>query len=116
MESKFMTFKKVCALDELWEGDMEAFEIDGQEVLLVWPEGKELKAFQGVCPHQDIPLIEGKFDGKTLVCRAHLWQFDAASGKGINPSDCALAQYPLKIEGDEVWVQTEGVTPLFAHS
>lgn len=111
-----MAFKKACTLDDLWEGEMASFDIDGREVLIVWPEGKDVRAFQGVCPHQDIPLVEGKFDGKTLVCRAHLWQFDANSGKGINPSDCALAQYPVKVEGDVIFVDTEGVKTLFAHS
>lgn len=95
---------------------MESFEVDGQEVLLVWPEGGELKSFQAVCPHQDIPLVEGKFDGKVLICRAHLWQFDASSGKGINPGDCALAQYPVRIDGNEVFVDAEGIKPLFAHT
>ena len=80
-----MAFTKVCKLDDLWEGEMEAFEIDGHEILLVSPEGGEIRAFQGVCPHQDIPLVEGKFDGKVIVCRAHQWIFDGASGKGINP-------------------------------
>lgn len=111
-----MTFKQACTLDDLWEGEMASFDIDGQEVLIVWPEGQDVRAFQGVCPHQDIPLVEGKFDGKTLICRAHLWQFDASSGKGINPSDCALAQYPVKVEGDVILVDTEGVKALFAHS
>jgi toluene monooxygenase system ferredoxin subunit len=115
-QEQVMIFKQVCTLDDLWEGEMEAFDIDGQEVLIVWPEGGEIQAFQGICPHQDIPLIEGKFDGKTVICRAHLWQFDAYSGKGINPADCALAQYPVKIEGDQVLVTTEGVKPLFAHT
>ncbi|MER2538097.1 MAG: Rieske 2Fe-2S domain-containing protein [Azonexus sp.] len=111
-----MGFKKVCTLDDLWEGEMESFEIDGQEILLVCAEGGDIKAFQGICPHQDIPLIEGSFDGKKLVCKAHLWQFDACTGKGINPADCALAEYPVKVDGDDVLVETEGVTPLFAHT
>lgn len=111
-----MAFRKVCSLEELWEGDMTSVEVDGHEILLVWPEGGEVKAYQGICPHQDIPLIEGKFDGKVLTCRAHQWQFDACTGKGINPDDCVLAEYPLKIEGEDVFVDTEGVTPLFAHT
>ena len=111
-----MTFKKVCSLDDLWEGDMESFEVDGQDILLVCAEGGEIKAFQGICPHQDIALAEGKFDGKKVICRAHLWQFDASSGKGINPDDCALASYPIRVEGEDVLVSTEGVEPLFAHS
>jgi toluene monooxygenase system ferredoxin subunit len=111
-----MCFKKVCTLDELWEGEMESFNVDGQEILLVCAEGGAIKAFQGICPHQDIPLVEGKFDGKKVICRAHLWQFDATTGKGINPDDCALAEYPVKVDGEDVLVATEGVEPLFAHT
>lgn len=111
-----MSFTKVCTVDDLWEGEMEPFTVNGHEILLVCAEGGELKAFQGICPHQDIPLSEGKFDGKKVICRAHLWQFDACTGKGINPDDCALAEYPVRLNGDDILVETDGVTPVFAHS
>jgi len=111
-----MSFTKVCTVDDLWEGEMEPFTVNGHEILLVCAEGGNVKAFQGICPHQDIPLAEGKFDGQKIICRAHLWQFDACSGKGINPDDCALAEYPVKLNGDDILVDTEGVTPLFAHT
>ena len=111
-----MSFTKVCSLDDLWEGEMEAFTVNQQEILLVCAEGGEVKAFQGICPHQDIPLVDGKFDGTKIICRAHLWQFDACTGKGINPDDCALAEYPVRMDGEDVLVSTDGVTPLFAHT
>ncbi len=111
-----MSFTKVCTLDDIWEGEMEPFTVDGHDIILVCAEGGGIKAFQGICPHQDIALAEGKFDGKKLICRAHLWQFDASSGKGINPDDCALAEYPIKVDGDDIYVETAGVEPLFAHS
>lgn len=111
-----MSFTKVCTVDDLWEGEMEAFSVNGHEVLLVCAEGGAVRAFQGMCPHQDISLAEGKFDGEKIICRAHLWQFAACNGKGINPADCALAEYPVQVEGDDILVKTEGVMPLFAHT
>lgn len=111
-----MSFTKVCTVDDLWEGEMQSFSVNGHDVLLVCADGGKVKAFQGICPHQDIPLSEGKFDGQKIICRAHLWQFDAGTGKGVNPVDCALAEYPVKQEGDDILVETEGVTPLFAHT
>jgi toluene monooxygenase system ferredoxin subunit len=111
-----MNFEKACSLDDLWEGDMFEAEVGGQVVLLIWPEGGEIRAFQGVCPHQDIPLSEGKFDGHVLTCRAHLWTFYANTGTGINPGDCKLAQYPVKVDGNDLYVAVEGVTPFFAHT
>lgn len=111
-----MSFTKVCTLDDVWEGEMESFTVNGHDVLLVCAEGGDVKAFQGICPHQDIPLVEGKFDGTKVICRAHLWQFDACTGKGINPEDCALAEYPVKVDGEDILVETDGVEPLFAHT
>ncbi|MCC4114983.1 Rieske 2Fe-2S domain-containing protein [Aromatoleum toluclasticum] len=111
-----MTFEKVCSLDDLWEGEMTEVEVGDHLILLVRPEGGPPRAFQGICPHQDIPLVEGKFDGRVVMCRAHQWTFDAATGQGINPGDCRLAEYPVRIEGDDVYVAVEGVEPLFAHS
>lgn len=111
-----MEFLRACSLDDLWEGDMTEVEVADHPILLVWPTGGQPRAFQGVCPHQDIPLAEGKFDGRVIVCRAHQWTFDSHTGRGINPGDCKLAEYPVKIEGDAILVAVEGVEPLFAHS
>jgi len=111
-----MAFQKACTLDEVWEGDMTEVDIGDHQVLLVGIEGGDVRAFQAACPHQDIPLSEGKFDGKVLMCRAHQWTFDAKTGLGINPGDCRLAQYPVRMEGEDVLVDVEGIKPLFAHT
>jgi toluene monooxygenase system ferredoxin subunit len=50
-----------------------------------------------------------------LICRAHQWIFDAKTGAGINPDDATLAEYPVRIENENVLVDTAGVVPLFAH-
>ncbi|NCV86852.1 MAG: 2Fe-2S ferredoxin, partial [Oxalobacteraceae bacterium] len=51
-----MAFAKACAADELWEGDMVEVDVNDHVVVLVWPTGGEIHAYQGICPHQDIPL------------------------------------------------------------
>ncbi|HQN46475.1 MAG: Rieske 2Fe-2S domain-containing protein [Rhodocyclales bacterium] len=110
-----MAFEKVCTLDDLWEGEMASFEVNGHEVLVLSIEGGDIIAYQGICPHQDILLIEGQFDGKALICRAHQWVFDAKTGRGINPDDSRLVPYPVRIEGEDVFIDTEGITPEFSH-
>jgi len=111
-----MTYKTACTLDDLWEGDMTEVEVDGHTILLVWPEGGEVRDFQGMCPHQDIPLAEGKLSGRVLMCRAHQWTFDVTTGAGVNPGDCRLAEYPVKVENEAILVSVEGVAPSFAHT
>ena len=96
---------------------MESFETqDGTEVLIMVLDGGDVKAYQAMCPHQRISLVEGEFDGTRLICRAHLWQFDCKSGKSINPDDCHLAEYPLKIDNDDLYVDTTGIEPFVAHT
>lgn len=102
-----MAFQRVCGLDDLWEGDMEEFEVDGVEVLVIHVEGGEIRAIPASCPHQDTPLVEGELEGKLLTCGAHLWQFDVITGKGVNPDDVELVQYPVKVEDDAIYVDVK---------
>ena len=112
-----MAFEKICTLDDVWEGDMDSFETkDGSEVLVVCLEGGEVKVYQSVCPHQETALVDGKFEDGVLTCHAHLWQFDCRTGKGVNPDDCELAQYPTKLERDDVYVDTAGIVPFKSHT
>lgn len=107
-----MAFEKVCNLDDLWEGEMEAFAVGGREIVVIHADGGVVRAIPASCPHQEHPLIEGELDGRTLTCNAHLWEFDVCTGKGINPDDAQLVNFAVKVENDEVFVDvTQQVTP-----
>ena len=108
-----MSFTKVCTLDDIWEGEMEPFTVNGHDILLVCAEGGEIKAFQGMCPHQEVLLVDGDWnpDKNVLQCPGHRWEFDMTSGKGINPAGCQLYEFAVQVEGDEVrvGVPTDGL-------
>ena len=107
-----MAFEKVCNLDDLWEGEMEAFTVGGSEIVVLHIEGGMVRAIPASCPHQEHPLIEGELDGRTLTCNAHLWEFDVCTGKGINPDDAQLCNFAVKVENDDVFVDvTQNVRP-----
>jgi toluene monooxygenase system ferredoxin subunit len=99
-------FVEVCDADDIWIGEMECFDVGLQEVLLLNVEG-EIQAFDATCPHQSVPLIEGRFDGKVLTCRAHEWSFDACSGHSINPKGECLRRFPLRVTDGKVFVAIE---------
>lgn len=102
-------FQKACDLDDVWEGEMDVFEINGQEVLVVHAPGGEVRAYDPICPHQNFPLIDGELDDCVLTCSAHLWQFDVVSGDGVNPEGVSLTAYPVKVEDNAVMVALPSV-------
>lgn len=102
-----MGYTRVCSDEELSGGEMAAFFVDGMEVLVVRDGHGTLRAMDGTCPHEDFPLVHGFFDGTVLTCANHLWSFDATTGRGINPPSCRLEMYAVKVEGDDVFVNTE---------
>ncbi len=99
-------FVPAASLDELWEGDLLDVEVGGEEVLLAHLLGGEIKAFQGMCPHQEVLLADGAWDADTnlLVCPGHRWEFDLTTGKGLNPTGCQLYEFAVQVDGDEVRV------------
>ena len=97
-------FQKACDLDDVWEGEMDLFDVGGREVLIVHAPGGEVRAYDPICPHQDHPLIEGELEDCVLTCSAHLWQFNVVSGEGVNPTGVALTAYPVKVENETVMV------------
>ena len=76
----------------------------GVELVLVQSSGG-LRAYQAQCPHQGTLLSEGEIVKDQLVCRAHGWRFDLATGeRDLAPRQC-LRAYPVKSENGEVLVQ-----------
>jgi|FaiFalDrversion3_1042247.scaffolds.fasta_scaffold00025_3 toluene monooxygenase system ferredoxin subunit len=100
-----MGWHKVCHIEGLWEGEMLGCKINGYELVLLNVKG-ELRAYYGLCPHALGRLTEeGIFDGERLVCGVHLWEFDACSGKSINPCGAELPAFPVQVREGEVYVE-----------
>ncbi len=83
---------------------MTDVQVGGELILLVHLAGRDIRAYQGHCPHQRTALADGKFDGHILTCAAHLWQFDLSTGEGVNPKACQLYRYQVKVEGATICV------------
>jgi toluene monooxygenase system ferredoxin subunit len=99
-------FERVCTTDDVWEGELMPFDVAGRKILLINLE-QSFHAYDASCPHQQQSLCEGTLDGHVLTCPAHQWQFDVRTGRGVNPTDCRLRSYALKIESDEVLVDVD---------
>jgi toluene monooxygenase system ferredoxin subunit len=98
-----MTLCPVAPVDSLWSGEMLAARAGRFRVLLLNVEG-EIRAYEDRCLHQGVALSEGRFDGSTLVCRAHGWQYDARTGQGVNPCAVHLRSFAVVIDQGRICV------------
>src|SRR5437588_2642956 len=105
---QLMGKRLVCKVADVPENGLKECEAEGGLKLVVANAGGEFYGFQAVCPHQDVPLCEGLFDGSTLTCHMHLWQWDIRTGEPRGIAEAPLQRYPLSREGEALYLGTEG--------
>lgn len=111
-----MTFVVALPEAELWIGEMRGIELDGRRVLLVRLEDG-VRAYEDRCAHLGVPLSRGTLSGGVLTCSANHFQYDARTGRGINPRSVHLVPLPLRIANGEILVDASAGTsggPLWA--
>ena len=117
-----MAFERVCALSEVPENGALRVELADVDVAVVRYEG-EVYAIQDVFSHAEVPLSEGdveELDGApTIECWLHGSCFDLRTGEPTNlPATEPVDVYPVRVEGEDVLVDTEsdGRLPLASGS
>jgi toluene monooxygenase system ferredoxin subunit len=94
----------VCPRERIPANGMIQCEAEGGLKLLVANAGDDYFAYQAMCPHQDVPLCEGLYDGAVLTCHQHLWQWDIRTGAPIGLAEAALESFPVQVDGDSIYV------------
>jgi toluene monooxygenase system ferredoxin subunit len=102
-----MARKMICRTSDVPANGLKECEGDGVR-LLVANSGNEYFAVQAQCPHQDVPLCEGIYDGTVLVCHQHLWQWDIRTGAAMGIAEIPLQRYDVTVEGDAIYVGSQG--------
>lgn len=92
-----MGYTPVCKQKILYEDELVPCRADGRELLIMWPDGGQPRAFDAACPHEDVSLARGVFNGRTLICIAHRWVFDGRNGAGLSPTGCEMTEYPMRV-------------------
>ncbi len=97
----------VCRVADVPENGLKECEAEGGLKLVVANAGGEFVGFQAMCPHQDVPLCEGLFDGQTLTCHMHLWQWDVRTGAPLGIAEAPLQRYAIQREGDTLYLAAQ---------
>jgi toluene monooxygenase system ferredoxin subunit len=103
-----MSKKLVCRVAEIPPNGMKECNAEGGLKLLVANSGTEYFAVQAICPHQEVPLCEGLFDGTVLTCHQHLWQWDIRSGAPMGIAEAPLERFDVTVEGGAIFVDSQG--------
>jgi len=97
-------FERACVLSELPGEGVLGIQLGGVPVAIVRAEG-EVYAINDVCSHEEVPLSEGEVYDHTVECWLHGSCFDVRTGKPTGPPATEpVATYPVRIDGDDVYV------------
>ena len=96
---------RVCTLDELPAVGAARAMLDGRIVSIVRAEDGSVHCIDDECTHGKVSLSEGEVSGCTIECWLHGSRFDLRTGEPLDlPATRPVPVYPVKIEGDEVFV------------
>ncbi len=95
----------VGTLADFEEDRPEAVDVDGTPVAVVRTSAGKVHAIHDVCSHANVALSEGEVEDGEIECWLHGSMFSLATGKPTClPAVEPVPVYPVKIEGDDVYV------------
>lgn len=97
----------VLALDDL-PHDRGRFVRAGSCGIALFRRDEQVFAIDDSCPHAGASLAGGRFDGRTVACRAHGLRFDVATGCMAGGIDGLRARsYPVQIVDGRIHVTVD---------
>ena len=98
-------FEAVAKADDLKEGEMRAFYVQGTKIAVANVAGT-FHAFGDICTHLQCSLAEGDLEETTVTCPCHGSQFDVVSGEVLRgPARVPVGSYEVRAEGDNLEVK-----------
>jgi len=99
-----MTQFKAATLADFGNDALLPRVVAGTKLLLVQAGGR-ICAYEDRCAHLGLPLSGGRLQGLSLICPAHEWEYDACTGRGLNPATACLKSFPVTIHGEQILVE-----------
>ncbi len=100
-------FKKVATTVEIPVGEMKAFHI-GHDRIIICNIENEFYALLDECTHDSAPISSGHIQNNEVVCPRHGARFEIQSGAvKAPPALVPLDTYEVKIDGNDIYVKLE---------
>jgi 3-phenylpropionate/trans-cinnamate dioxygenase ferredoxin subunit len=112
---------EISNVNGLKDGYIKTVSVNGRE-LMVTKVGDSFYCAEARCPHMSGDLSKGALNGTILTCPLHGSQFDLKDGSVVRWTDWTgikasisrafkaprpLKTYPVKVEGDKVFVSVD---------
>mgnify|MGYP003345983026 FL=1 len=95
----------IAAVDDVPEDDVIGVDTNDKSFALYHVEGT-IYATNNICTHGNAKLCDGFVEGFEIECPLHQGKFDIRNGKALcAPLTDDLKVYPVKIEGNRVFVE-----------
>ncbi len=98
-----MAFLRAAKKDEVPDGMIREFELDGKAVAVA-NVGGQLYAIDNTCLHRGGPLGQGELEDNVVTCPWHGWQYDVATGKVTANPAVGVKTYAVELRGDDIFV------------
>jgi nitrite reductase (NADH) small subunit len=98
-------YVRVASRDDVPDGRAKMVKANGKEIALFNADGR-FYAIDNSCRHRGGPLADGDIYGTRVVCPWHGWEYDFITGKNPDDPGVSVACYRVKVEGDEILVET----------
>lgn len=102
-----MAWQKLCELASIPDTGIQPVEVEGTPMLVIRGD-KGFLVIPPSCPHMANPLAEAFFDGCTLTCNKHLWQWSIPDGQPQGDAEKPLLAYESEARDGEVWINFKG--------
>ena len=98
---------------KLRKGQLQAKELLGEKIVFGRDQDGRPFALRDNCAHRGVPLSEGTFDGQTIRCCYHGWEFDCAgvcqkipalADRSLDLKRIKIGSYPCKEINGAIWV------------
>ena len=94
----------LCSADSLAPGQMQRFDVPGEDPLLLINDNGEFRLIDDDCTHAIASLSEGRLEGTILFCPLHGGSFDIRTGKAKSlPCKQALRTHQVTVEDGTVY-------------
>ena len=95
---------EITKLDQIPRLGSRVLQVGGVDIAIFRTAKDTVFALKDQCPHKQGPLSQGIVHGTSVTCPLHNWKIDLASGEAQGPDKGCTNVYPVKVEGDSVYL------------